>query len=106
MLSKKPTMVPKRSMQALCVRLVLQSGTPFRNDQLVGHFEMGSQIEAPNEHATVMGSKVPINIKKNVHTPAGRKADTENGQDCIRGATVVSPADSHLDAPSCDMEAR
>ena len=55
MMLKRPTMVQKRSMQALCVRLVLQSGTPFRNDQLVGHFEMGSQIEAPNEHATVMG---------------------------------------------------
>ena len=55
MLPKRPTMLQKRFMQALCVRLVLQSGTPFRNDQLVAHFEKGSQIEAPNEHATVMG---------------------------------------------------
>ena len=59
----------------------LDFGTPFRNDQLVGHFEMESQTEAPNEHATVMGSKAYANIKKNVHTPAGREPGTGNGQD-------------------------
>ena len=79
----------------LVVRLVPQFRILFRNDQLVGHFEMGSQI----------GLKCAY-FKKNVHTPAGRKADTENGQDCIRGPTVVSPVDNHLDAPSCDIEAR
>ena len=65
----------------LCVRLVPQFGTPFRNDQPVGHFEMGSQTEAPNEHTTVMGCKAYANIKKIVHTRAGREPGTGNDRD-------------------------
>ena len=67
----------------LCVRLVPQFGTPFRNDQPVGHFEMGSQTEAPNEHATVMGWKVYTNIKMIVHTPAGREPGIGNCQNGV-----------------------
>ena len=41
---------------------------------------MGSQSEAPNEDAMVMGRKVYATIKKNVHTPAGREPETGNGR--------------------------